>query len=642
MTVIETETQNEIFELPIFYNEKKRMVKENIRKDLEFAHTENENLVSEKEDVEKEEKEKPIYHHVFNLDVTTKNTENEYKNKMVDKMSKYYTTDISFLKDYQKLLKKYKPINYLDTKEDFDLSSMVDTWREIKNDNGFKEKYFYIDWPIWESLNRSELFLQIMSIYNLSAPVLSLLLPIFILIFPFFIIKMKGMDVTMNEYILILKILASNHAFGKLFTEWNSVEFNQKIYLVLSALFYIFSIYQNFLLCIRFHMNMTKIHESIKKIKEYIRYTSLKIDHYLSFSDALASHEQFNRTLKEKRIQLSNLYDKLDKIHTFPFSLFSIGSWNQVFQIGYVLKIFYELYENDIYHELMEYSFEFHTYTDCIEGLQENISNQQVSFAEFEKREKGKEKKIKGKGKGKEERKRKQEDEKEERKRKQEDENAVFQDNYYVVLKDRNPIKNDVSFDKNLILTGPNASGKTTVLKSILINIILTQQFGCGFYTAAYLKPYDYIHCYLNIPDTSGRDSLFQAEAKRCKEILDIIEENKKEERHFCAFDEIYSGTNPEEATLSTVAFIDYLVKYKNVSCILTSHFIKACKKLGKNKRVENYHMAVDSNKSSIKYKYQIEKGISTIQGGIQILKDMNYPQKILDKTDSGFVNSKI
>jgi hypothetical protein len=38
------------------------------------------------------------------------------------------------------------------------------------------------------------------------------------------------------------------------------------------------------------------------------------------------------------------------------------------------------------------------------------------------------------------------------------------------------------------------------------------------------LSPFDHIHSYLNIPDTSGRDSLFQAEARRCKEILDCIE----------------------------------------------------------------------------------------------------------------------
>jgi hypothetical protein len=79
-----------------------------------------------------------------------------------------------------------------------------------------------------------------------------------------------------------------------------------------------------------------------------------------------------------------------------------------------------------------------------------------------------------------------------------------------------------------MIITGPNASGKTTILKSTLINIILTQQFGCGFYSSAKLSPFKHIHCYLNIPDTSGRDSLFQAEARRCKEILDIIVRNGK------------------------------------------------------------------------------------------------------------------
>ena len=263
----------------------------------------------------------------------------------------------------------------------------------------------------------------------------------------------------------------------------------------------------------------------------------------------------------------------------------------------------------------MEYSFEFHLYLECLEGLQENILGGQMNFADFHSKKSGS--KEKGKKVG-----------------------VLFKDNYYAVLKDRNPIKNDVSLDKNLIITGPNASGKTTVLKSVLINIVLSQLFGCGFYETANLTPYDHIHCYLNIPDTSGRDSLFQAEAKRCKEILDIIEDNRLEERHFCAFDEIYSGTNPEEATVSTVAFIDYLVKYKNISCILTSHFIKACKKLGKNKRIANYHMAVLKDDSSIKYTYELEKGISTVQGGIQILKDMNYPQKILDQTQ--FVNSKI
>ena len=87
-----------------------------------------------------------------------------------------------------------------------------------------------------------------------------------------------------------------------------------------------------------------------------------------------------------------------------------------------------------------------------------------------------------------------------------------------------------------MIVTGPNAAGKTTLLKSVILNLLLTQQFGVGFYKKAIIKPYDYIYCYLNIPDTSGRDSLFQAEARRCKEILGTIEKHKNK-RHFCIFD---------------------------------------------------------------------------------------------------------
>ena len=142
---------------------------------------------------------------------------------------------------------------------------------------------------------------------------------------------------------------------------------------------------------------------------------------------------------------------------------------------------------------------------------------------------------------------------------------------------DDKPIKNNLKIDKNLIVTGPNASGKTTTLKSTLINVIFTQQFGCGFYEQASFRPFKYIHCYLNIPDTSGRDSLFQAEARRCKQIIDIISDEPNES-HLCIFDELYSGTNPEEAIASAHAFMEYLAKFKDVKCLLTTHFIDVCK----------------------------------------------------------------
>ena len=102
-----------------------------------------------------------------------------------------------------------------------------------------------------------------------------------------------------------------------------------------------------------------------------------------------------------------------------------------------------------------------------------------------------------------------------------------------------NPIKNNINMNKNIIITGPNAAGKTTTIKATIINLLLTQQIGLGFFEKCETSTFDYIHCYLNIPDSCSRDSLFQAEARRCKDILDCIIKYPKKS-HFCIFDELY------------------------------------------------------------------------------------------------------
>ena len=115
------------------------------------------------------------------------------------------------------------------------------------------------------------------------------------------------------------------------------------------------------------------------------------------------------------------------------------------------------------------------------------------------------------------------------------------------------------------------------------------------------------------------------------EEIIDIINSNKSD-KHFCVFDEIYSGTNPEEAVVSATSFLKYLVKNKNISCLITTHFIKICKKLKSDVNFENFNMSsvIDTNKN-LTYKYKIVKGISNIKGGIQVLRKLNYPKEIMN-----------
>lgn len=563
---------NTHFKMPIYYNEQKIDLKQNIITDLELINSIDSSSNS-------------IYSYVFN-------NSNTFSNKCVEQVTQYYTTDIDFLKDNQKLIKTYKKLTNDTDNISTKYTNIIEIWNEIKNDMSFKEKYYYLDWSMLEFLNKSENFLQWMSIYNIASPIISFFIPIIILIIPFFILKLKGLPLTINDYIEVLKTIIANHAIGKLFTEFNNVEFGQKLYLLVSAGFYVFSIYQNIIVCSRFKNNMTKIHKYFSEIKEYLNRTINSMENYLSHSSSLHTHYNFNNILTEKINILKELKNKISSISEYKLS------FKKIFEIGHILKYFYEIYEKIEYNDALLYSFGFNGYIDCIEGLQNNIEERKVCFAEFTSKKK----------------------------------KNSFKNNYYAVLKNNSPVKNNVKLDKNMIITGPNASGKTTVLKSVLINVILTQQFGCGFYDSAKLKPYKYIHCYLNIPDTSGRDSLFQSEARRCKEILDIIDSNKKD-YHLCVFDELYSGTNPEEAIIGSTAFMEYLVKNKYTTSMLTTHFIKVCEKLENNKNIINYHMDVIKQNNKIKYNYLLKNGISVVKGGLNVLYDMNYPKEIIENT---------
>jgi DNA mismatch repair ATPase MutS len=190
------------------------------------------------------------------------------------------------------------------------------------------------------------------------------------------------------------------------------------------------------------------------------------------------------------------------------------------------------------------------------------------------------------------------------------------------------PVKNNINLNKNIIITGPNASGKTTLIKSTILNLFFSQSIGMGCYDKCITPIFDFFHSYLNIPDTSNRDSLFQAEARRCKDIIDFIHKNKNK-KHLCIFDEIYSGTNPTDAVLCASIYLDRLNEKKdNVDYILTTHYIGICNHFDKSKITINKKMKSYKKNNSVNHTYIMENGISTINGGYSVLLDLEKEKK--------------
>jgi len=563
----------EQFKLPICYNKEVNDLKDNIIQDLELVDTKD-----------------PSYSPLYNMTFAPVTDAGRW---VLSYMPKYYTSDRDFLKDTQKILKEYITSNNAPDTTCLPVQNtqdMVELWKELKTDTGFRSTYHYIEWSRWEFLNQSETFLQFISMYSLASPILSFVIPFVIMILPFFILKVRGIHVTMEEYKNVLHVVAANHAIFKLFTNFSSVNLDQKIYLLLSSALYVFSIYQNFHTCVRFYQNMKKIHKDLCEFRGYLQKTVTHMEMFLCILQPYRSYTEFHQHLEERKDKIVSYIQTLQHIQGTELCYKNLG------QIGKLMKSFYDLHDSEEHNKTFSYVFGYNGYIENLTGLCDHMKRGNLGMSSFNK----------NKG-------------------------VKFTKSYYGALINSDRVCNNLDFAKNTVITGPNASGKTTTLKTALINIIMTQQFGCGYYKKANMIPYHHIHCYLNIPDTSGRDSLFQAEARRCKEIIDVVDGNSKL-RHFCVFDELYSGTNPDEAVDSATAFMKYITRNKNVRCLLTTHFIPLCNHLDKEKNMVNVHMETEKGDGEqFTYTYLLKKGISHVKGGMKVLRDMEFPKELLN-----------
>jgi len=542
------------------------------------CHVVSDNVRNDLEMVLTDRSDKTLYNTLFDSDTDI----DPYCNICINQWNKFYTTDKTFLKDTCSIIKTINT-NVDMCKDD----NMFELYNDISNNDGFMERYVsYIEWSRMESLNRNERFLQLSGMYHIIAPLISIIIPIAIFFVPFLLLKMSNVPITIDSYISNLKHLISRRGFDiRGGSETN-------VYLILSIIIYIIQIYHNSMACIKFRKTICTVQSEMCKIQSYLRHTNTRMSKFIESVAMIDSYKEFCIDASKHYAILNDFMTKLDEISSIETDKISIYD---TLELGKKLKGFYVVHNDESIRDSISYSIGFNGYINNMLVLNTKYRDGTITSCKFNK----KRSKIKG--------------------------------GYFIGTSTNSDIiRNTLDLSKNIIITGPNASGKTTIMKGMLFNNILSQQIGCGCYRRANIMIYDNFHSYMNIPDTSGRDSLFQAEARRCKEIIQTIETQKG--NHLCIFDELYSGTNPTDAVSSAMAFIGFIDTNKSVSFMLTTHYTKICEYVEELKGADNYHMDVTTiGDRDIQFTYNILKGISTINGGVNVLKMMQYPDEILN-----------
>lgn len=192
---------------------------------------------------------------------------------------------------------------------------------------------------------------------------------------------------------------------------------------------------------------------------------------------------------------------------------------------------------------------------------------------------------------------------------------------------------------RNMLITGPNAGGKSTVLKAIAANVLLAQSLGICASEQAALTPVACLRTQINVPDARGQRSLFEAEMHRCKSSLDAARAAAAQGQHaLVVIDEMFSSTNPVEGIAGAFAVARKLGEVPRCTSIISTHYIYLTK-LSKETKAsfKNYRVSVsiDPYTKEMTYPYTLTPGVSRQHVALQLLKLKGFDDDILDQAET-------
>jgi DNA mismatch repair ATPase MutS len=179
---------------------------------------------------------------------------------------------------------------------------------------------------------------------------------------------------------------------------------------------------------------------------------------------------------------------------------------------------------------------------------------------------------------------------------------------------------NDIKIDKSsriLLITGSNMSGKSTLLRTTGINLILAyvgapvcaQNFKCSIMR---------IFTCMNVSDNLEKGiSSFYAELLRIKNILEATKENIQV---FFLLDEIFKGTNSYDRHLGAKMLINKLLRQNSIGLVST-HDLELGELEEENNYIANYNFQEYYKDNQIFFDYKLRRGVSTTRNALYLMK---------------------
>ncbi len=192
------------------------------------------------------------------------------------------------------------------------------------------------------------------------------------------------------------------------------------------------------------------------------------------------------------------------------------------------------------------------------------------------------------------------------------------------------PVTNSISEHKCVLITGSNASGKSTFIKTLAINTILSQTIYtsmCKSYKASYFQ----VASSMALQDSIfSKESYYIVEIKSLKRILDRL---NNEVPTLCFVDEVLRGTNTLERIAASSQIL-YSFAQRNALCFAATHDIELTHIL--ENHFSNYHFQEQIVDNNILFDYKLFQGRAISKNAIKLLGVMGYSEEIIENASKG------